>query len=58
MAGLSIIPGPVGWAGLGGEMLLGALQRGDQIPNWQATQTVGRSRGGLAALYRHGGFSG
>ena len=60
MAGLSMVPGPIGYAGLGGELLLGALQNAKQIPNWQATQTVGRNyaRGGLADLYRYGGFIG
>ena len=58
MAGLSMIPGPVGWAGLGGEMILGAHQKNPIPKNWQQNVRVGRSRGGIADLYRHGGFSG
>ena len=48
MAGLSMAPGPLGWLGLGGELGLGALQK------WRQNQ----AQGGLADLYRHGGFSG
>ena len=54
MAGLSMIPGPVGWAGLGGELALGALQNAKQIPNWQATRKY--ANGGLINFYRYGGF--
>ena len=56
MAALSMAPGPVGWAGLAGEMGLGAMQNAKQIPNWQATRNY--ANGGIADLYRHGGFSG
>jgi len=56
MAGLSMVPGPVGWAGLGGELALGALQNAKQIPNWQATRKY--ANGGLIDLYRYGGFIG
>jgi|18_taG_2_1085343.scaffolds.fasta_scaffold31566_1 hypothetical protein len=56
MAGLSMAPGPVGWAGLGGELALGALQNAKQIPNWQATRKY--ANGGIADLYRYGGFIG
>ena len=54
MAGLSMVPGPLGYVGLAGELGLGALQKyGDQIPDWQATQAVGRNynRGGIARLH-------
>ena len=54
MAGLSMVPGPVGWAGLGGELALGALQNAKQIPNWQATRKY--ANGGLIDFYRYGGF--
>lgn len=50
MAGLSMVPGPVGWAGLGGELALGALQNAKQKRKY--------ANGGLIDLYRYGGFSG
>ena len=61
MAGISAIPGPVGYAGLGGELLLGALQkyRQNQGPDTNTGFTeFAAARGGLADLYRHGGFIG
>jgi len=41
------------WMGLTGPKSYG---QGKQIPNWQATRKY--ANGGLANLYRHGGFSG
>ena len=61
MAGLSMAPGPLGWLGLAGEMGLGALQkyRQNQGPDTNTGFTeFAAARGGLANLYRHGGFSG
>ena len=58
MAGLSMAPGPLGWAGLGGEVALGALQK-NPIPDYTGIQglesgmQIGRNynRGGIARLY-------
>jgi len=62
MAGLSMAPGPLGWAGLGGELALGAMQD-NPIPDYSGVvgksgMQIGRNynRGGLVDLYQHGGF--
>ena len=56
MAGLSMIPGPVGYAGLAGEMILGAPSMKEQGLGSYTGPMIGRANGGLANLYRHGGF--
>ena len=48
MAGISAIPGPIGYAGLAGEMGLGALQKYRQ----------NQANGGLIDLYKYGGYLG
>ena len=61
MAGLSMAPGPVGWLGLAGELGLGALQNIDtaKVQKEHAGLTgFSAANGGLANLYRYGGFSG
>ena len=61
MAGLSMAPGPLGWLGLAGEMGLGALQNIDtrKVQEEHAGLTgFAAARGGLANLYRYGGFIG
>ena len=58
MAGLSMIPGPVGYAGLAGEMILGAPSMKEQGLGSYTGPMVRRANGGLADLYRYGGFSG
>ena len=57
MAGLSMVPGPVGWAGLAGEMGLGALSNlslGD--PN-APENTLVMNRGGRVYPYSLGGLA-
>jgi hypothetical protein len=58
MAGLSMAPGPVGWAGLAGEALLGAPSMAEQGMGSYTGPMTGRNynRGGIVNLYRHGGF--
>jgi hypothetical protein len=57
MAGISAVPGPIGWAGLAGEMGLGALSNlslGD--PN-APENTLVMNEGGIARLpFANGGF--
>jgi len=58
MAGLSMAPGPVGWAGLAGEALLGAPSMAEQGMGSYTGPMTGRNynRGGIVNLYRQGGF--
>jgi len=56
MAGLSMIPGPVGYAGLAGELGLGALSRMAPVDTSLPQNTLVMNKGGIVDLYRHGGF--
>ena len=58
MAGVSAIPGPIGWAGLVGEGLLSAPSLTEQGLGSYTGPMIGRANGGLIDLYRYGGFSG
>jgi len=58
MAGLSMVPGPVGWAGLAGEMGLGALSRMTPIDPNAPENTLVMNKGGIARLpFANGGFN-
>jgi hypothetical protein len=53
MAGISAIPGPIGYAGLAGEMGLGALQNlgGQFVPNYQGQRgRLGQFNGGIVSV--------
>jgi hypothetical protein len=53
MAGISAIPGPIGYAGLAGEMGLGALHNlgGQFVPNDQGNRgRLGQINGGIVSV--------
>ena len=50
MAGISAVPGPVGWAGLAGELGLGALANMGPVNTSLPENTLVMNRGGLASL--------